>query len=305
MIRCVKDEVSKNEILAMWQENFAFDNGFTDFFFDELYNIDDVKNYVNIKDNIIVSSASVYHHPFKIHNRNVRVSMILGVNTKKEYQNHGYMKELMEAIIDDLSHQELLTMIQAYDNQLYERFGFRTIYYQNRYELTKDDIDSYIFKDIREAVEIEDLLVAYGRFASHFQGYKLRFKKDFELIIKKIKYENSKLIAYYHNNQIEAYCIYHKYDEYIEIKEIIYKDLKSFVCLLSYLFVYSDRVIVTLSSDENIEKYLKVKSKETLLYTMVRINDINLINQLFNCDIKRVEEVFELSDKPLFMKEGY
>ena len=40
--------------------------------------------------------------------------MIVGVATKEEYQGQGYMTKLLNEIISQLEHQELLTMIQAY-----------------------------------------------------------------------------------------------------------------------------------------------------------------------------------------------
>ena len=60
-----------------------------------------------------------------------------------------------------------------------------------------------------------------------------------------------------------------------------------------------------LSKSEEIDKYIKVKTKEIKPYTMARINDIDLFNRLYHSDIKDVTEAFKLSDKALYMREEY
>lgn len=295
----------KQTIYEMWKSNFSFDDGgFTDFFFDCLYDDDDLKHYINTLDETIISSASIYHHAYMIHNQILRVSMILGVNTLEAYRHQGHMQELMKAIIDDLSHQELITMIQAYNPKIYEQFGFKTIYHQNRYVFDKKDFVGFIFGKIKDITDTEDLLKAYGSFVSHFQGYHVRFLKDFSLLLKKLEYEDSKIIGYY-EDEIKGYCIYHIYDDHIYVEEMIYEDLKTFISLLDYLFTIRDIVEVYLSKSEEIDKYIKVKTKEIKPYTMARINDIDLFNRLYHSDIKDVTEAFKLSDKALYMREEY
>lgn len=295
----------KSMIRELWQEAFAFDDGgFTDFFFDQLYETDGMRHYI-LKDPETVSTASVYSHMYRINNQNLRVSMILGVATKSAKRRKGYMHQLMDAILDDLSHQELITMIQAYHPEIYYEFGFKTIYHQNYYEIKREDQQLKLFGTVTDNFSITDLLTVYGRFVKHFHGFKLRFEKDYALLLTKLKFEDSKVLVYYQDKLPQAYCFYHEYPDKTVVEEIIYLDLKGFISLLSMLFEKTEMIELHLSSDEQIEKYIQVEKQIPQAYTMAKINDIKLFNKLYNSDVKNVEEAFNLIDKPLFMREEY
>ena len=231
--------------------------------------------------------------------------MIMGVMTKEKYRHQGKMSELLKAIIEDLSHQELLTMIQAYDPELYEPFGFEIIYQRKSCTFLKADNPIKAFGTFKTQVSSEELLKAYGKFAKHFDGYAIRQVKDFDLLRKKLAYEGSKVIALYQKDLIKAYAFYHIHEDRITVEEIIYADLQSFKNLLAYLFTLKEKVLIEVAPSEMIERYFKALKVDIRPYTLVRINDVNLFNLLYNVNIKDVKEAFKIMRKPLFMKEEY
>ena len=63
----------------------------------------------------------------------LETSMILGVATIPSYRKRGCMHELMNDVLDEVEHRELVTLIQAYNPSMYTQFGFEMVYYRRRY----------------------------------------------------------------------------------------------------------------------------------------------------------------------------
>ena len=61
--------------------------------------------------------------------------LILGIATDPEYQECGYMRQLLTHVLDKNTQTPLL--IQAYDWELYKPFGFETSYKRRKTILRK------------------------------------------------------------------------------------------------------------------------------------------------------------------------
>lgn len=301
MIRFAYPE-EKNELKKIWLEAFAMDDGgYTDYFFDECY--DAGKHYVLSKEDEIVSIASTFSSAYMINDRMLKTSMIVGVATKEAYQGQGYMTKLLNEIVSQLEHQELLTMIQAYDPNIYKKFGFEVVYKRHKYYFSRDTFEVGSSFNVLDYYEVHDLVKVYARFAKHFTGYKVREVRDFELYLKEIEALGYHLMTIYRANEIKGYFVYHLVDDMVEIDECIYLDLKTLNQIISYALKLAPSLELKVSEFEDLGRRFKYDAKVLEDYTMVRINDYKLWNMLFECDVDNAYDALTLVNKPLFMRE--
>lgn len=301
MIRFAYPE-EKEELKKIWQEAFVMDDGgYTDYFFQECY--DAGKHYVLHNDETIVSIASSFASAYMINDRMLRASMIVGVATKEAYQGQGYMTKLLNEIISQLEHQELLTMIQAYEPNIYKKFGFEVVYKRQKYYFSRETYDVGSSFNVLDYYEVHDLVKVYARFVKHFSGYKVREVSDFELYFKEIEALGGHLMTVYRANEIKGYFVYRIVDDVVEIDECIYLDLKTLNQIISYALKIAPRLELTVSEYEDLGRRFKYNAKELEDYTMVRINDYKLWNKLFESEVDNAYDALTLVNKPLYMRE--
>ena len=301
MIRFAYPE-EKEELKKIWLEAFVMDDGgYTDYFFQERY--DAGKHYVLHNDETIVSIASSFASAYMINDRMLRASMIVGVATKEAYQGQGYMTKLLNEIISQLEHQELLTMIQAYEPNIYKKFGFEVVYKRQKYYFSRETYDVGSSFNVLDYYEVHDLVKVYARFVKHFSGYKVREVSDFELYFKEIEALGGHLMTVYRANEIKGYLVYRIVDDVVEIDECIYLDLKTLNQIISYALKIAPRLELTVSEYEDLGRRFKYNAKELEDYTMVRINDYKLWNKLFECEVDNAYDALTLVNKPLYMRE--
>ena len=96
--------------------------------------------YVLVEDSKVAAGVCRIPHALMFNGRVLQTSMIVGVATLPEYRNRGYMKQMMETVINACEHSELITLVQAYDPSLYKPYGFEMIYNRSEYVLTRMDV---------------------------------------------------------------------------------------------------------------------------------------------------------------------
>ncbi|MDY6035476.1 MAG: GNAT family N-acetyltransferase, partial [Bulleidia sp.] len=112
------------EIKNLWKICFPQeDEGYIDYYFKNLFVPENC--FIYVEDGKVVSAMIKAPHAIMFNDKVLRTSMILGVATLPEYRKRGYMKRLMEIVLDACEHTELITLIQAYDQNLYTPYGFR------------------------------------------------------------------------------------------------------------------------------------------------------------------------------------
>ena len=304
MIRYAKNE-EKPILKAFWQDAFAFDDGgYTDYYFKDAYELG--KHYVYEVDGEIISMLHTHRSSYMFNHRILATSMILGVATRPNRQRQGYMGALMKEVLSQLEHQELLTLIQAYHPEIYKPFGFEIVYHRNTYYFNRDNYKNQCNELIAKDYVVEDLLSAYGRFVKHFTGYKMRTRDDFELYLKEISATEMFIQAFYDHNhqQIRGYIVFSIEEETIKIDECVYLDLKTLDAMIGFASELGEQVELTVSEYENLKLMYPNVSYEASDYTMVRINDYDLWNQLFSSNVKTAKEALTLTNEPLFMHES-
>ena len=102
----------KKIVYGIWKQVFAGDDGgYTDYFFRTLYK---PENTLVLKESgNIVSTLMRIPHSIMLAGHILETSMILGVATIPSYRKRGCMHELMNDVLDEVEHRELVTLIQA------------------------------------------------------------------------------------------------------------------------------------------------------------------------------------------------
>lgn len=290
------------EIYQIWKDVFSFDDfGFTDYYFKHHFN--PFTTYIIKEDQKVVSIGSFHKHVYKLNHRFIQASMIVGLATLEEYRHKGYMRAILETMLDHLASQELITFIQAYNPELYKPFGFEMVYYRKRYILTQQHIKSIDLKGVTTAIHYEDMLKVYAKFAKRFHGFMIRDYSYFKQLELQCKATNSQIVCVYEKGLMKGYGILQQFEQHVLIEELIYLDLKTLYKILSLALKVKPKVELVVSKHEQLDRVFNMEG-ELFGYTMARIHDYELFNQLFNSQVSSVQEAFALVDKPLFLREN-
>lgn len=296
MIRYAKKE-DLPILKKLWDEYFGFDGlEFNEFFFKYIY--PDVKQYLLTQEDEIVSIASTIPQTIILNKKLLKTSLICGVLTLEKFQGQGKMRKLMELILDHLSHQELVTLIEAYNPTIYQSFGFELVYTRRKYFVDKR------FKcSLKQCLEFNprDLLKVYAGFMKHFNAYKVRSIKDFQLILKQVEYESNIVVVNDEKGEISGYAIYQLKDDIAFIEEIIYLNKKSFESLLALIQTQALKLELNVSNNERFDRIYGFNFID-YGYGLARINDYELFNRLYKKDIKSAKEAF---GKALWYREDF
>ena len=153
------------------------------------------------------------------------------------------MKEMMKEVLDFLSYQNLVTMIQAYNPSLYIPYGFDIIYHRKSYFITKDNYQITETRGISDTVNTEDMLKEY-------------------LINKGEKpFRASQLIEWIYRHKITSF------DEMTNVKKTFIEELKND-------FILDDlELVVNQKSRDGTQKFLFRLSDGNLKETVLMCHD--------------------------------
>lgn len=294
-----------SSIKSMWTTCFPQeDASYTDFYFEHIYKPENT--LVLIEQGILQSSCQRIPHEMMFNNRVLRTSMIVGVTTLPTYQKKGNMKKLMDVVMDQVNHQELITLVQAYDPTLYEKYGFEMMYYHKETTFTRKDIQKISNEGCSYLIHSEDMLRLYASFVKRFNGFYIRDCATFDRLKLEIERQHGKIIAYYNEKQqLEGYatCIFTNNEVIFE--ECIYMNSIALTKLVNLALQIKPIVKVNTSQVEDLRFLFPEVVVEDKGFTMVRINDMELFNRLYQVHATSVKEAFASSGKPLFMNEFY
>lgn len=299
------NEEQMDEVKALWEICFPDVNPkYRDFLFKSALSPEDC--FIQTKEGRIVSSIIRNKHAIMFNNRVLQASMIMGVAVHPDYRHKGYMKEMMDIIMDACEHSELLTFIQTENPKLYEPFGFQTIYYRTQYQIQRKDVKRITnFGCAYDPTPI-DLLKVYSAFIKRFNGFYARTLEDFLRYKKEIKAVGGKIVAYYNGkDQIMGYAAMVPEGNELRVEEIVYLDSMSLIKLCNAALQEKKVVNLYVSKAEDLRKIFPDAQYKHYGSTMVKLNDAKLFSKVFRKNINTVEEAFALSEKPLNMNEFY
>lgn len=292
------------EVKQLW--NLCFrqeDPSYTDYYFKNLFQCQNCLVY--IVDGKVVSSLIRAPHELVLNGQVLRTSMILGVCTHPDYRKKGYMKALMEVCLDACEHTEIITLIQAYQPELYTPFGFRMIYRRAAFELFKKDIPRSNQFGLNYNPQTLDLLKVYSVYIQRFNGFYARDLAYFVKYRKEIIAQGGKIVAFYNGrDQIQGYAsLLPNGDNQIRVEEIVYLDTACLIKLLNAAFLEKMKVIVEVSEAEDLSKVFPNAKKAIYDSTMVRLNHPALFSKLYGKEVLSVEDAFKMDNRPLNLNE--
>lgn len=298
MIRRIKEE-ERDILIRECLDNYD-DKEYINFFFKYFY--DPIETYVNEKEGKIVSFMILIPLVLNIANERYKVSFITAVTTIKEERNKGYMKELMNEILDMTKHRELFTLIETSINGLYDSFNFEPLFYRKEYYLNVDEIEVVSKGIIKEEIDTLEYYKLYAKFASHFDIYIRKELKDCALYLQELALTGGKIIINKKQDNVTGFISFFEKDDLITIDECIYLDTDSLKTLLSALRFYGRKVILTFSENEKVERYLPYLNKYAFKKDIyLRINNHELLSELYKKDIKTLKDL-DIRNKTAFMR---
>lgn len=301
-----KAEVGQtNTIKKMWNQCFPQEEeSYIDYYFDEVYKPDNT--IILIDNGIVQSSLQRIPHEMMFNNRVIRTSMIVGVTTLPQYQKQGNMKKLMSVVMDEIEHQELITLVQAYNPSLYESYGFKMIYNHKEATFTRNLIEKISNDGCSYDIRSEDMLQLYATFVKRFNGYYIRDVENFNQLKKEISAQRGKILGYYNEKgQLQAYATCLFTNKEVVMEEIIYLNSLALTKLINLGLQIRSVVKVHTSEVEDLRIIYPGVEVSDYGFTMARVNDYDLFNRLYQVQSKTIEEAFTSSGKPLYMNEFY
>lgn len=292
-----------NEIKQIWRMCFPKeDPRYTEFFFKNVYKPENC--YVNIVDGKIVSTLVRNPHELMFNGRVIATSMLMGVATVPKEQNNGYMKQLMESVLDACEHSELFTLIQTETPELYEPYGFKTIYKRRDYTLERKDVNRITNFGCAYEPSPIDLLKVYSAFIKRFNGFYPRDLEYFVQYRKQVIALGGKIVAYYDSkDQIRGYAVMIPQGNELRVEEIIYLDSMSLTKLCNAALQERRIIHLLVSEAEELSKLFPEAPSKEYPSTMVRLNDPILFSRVFNKKITNAQEAFGITNKPLNLNE--
>ncbi len=295
----------KTEIYELWKvSNPDCDLNFLSFYFRNLY--DQSKTIVQEEDCHIIGSVSINEHILNFKEKLLYVSYILGNCVLPKYKKNGCVKQLMNEMIDEASHNHLITLVRAENPKLYEAFGFQTIYLRRRYIIQREYLDEVFPIRVAYSATAKELLNAYRKFVNHFDGFYVRDLSYYEMLLKELEFGSKHLIVYKDlNEDVIGYLIYEIRNNYVVIKEAIYLESVALTRMMKAIIGDYEIISIEVSECENLEKIFPLATPRHIDYMMARINNYELLNKLFNTKAKTVEEAYSILKKPLWLHEYY
>lgn len=194
-------------VYRLWKELFAFDDGgYSDYYFDALYDEKDL--LVKEAAGEVAACLQRRRHQMVINGRTIDTSIIVGVMTHPAYRHRGYMRELMEQTLKDAAKQELLTVIQAYDMNLYTPFGFRAVNGKAEHVYAKSGDTFQI--DLQEGYDAKSMAACFWESMASYSGYFVRDEAYFLRYEQEMKAQGLKCVRYMENKRCMAYAIYER-----------------------------------------------------------------------------------------------
>ena len=295
----------KEKVYRLWKNAFSFDDGGSiDYYFESIFREENC--YVIKNKEGVISTLCFNKHSLFLHGKRIKTSLICGVATTHNYRHQGYMDRLMREVLEELEHQELITLIQAYSPELYLKYGFEMVYYRKKYHLFAHQVTRCSLKGIEMDFSDEELVLLYNKFMSLFTGYYIRNELYYKNLRRELYAESGRMVGYRNEDGLlEGYMIYYIENNEIKIEEIQYLNSLAFIKLLNYCLDLKEEIIVYVSENELIELMVENYAPEQIGYMMARVNDYELFQQLYGEKVQNVKEAFDISGRPLFIREDW
>lgn len=269
--------LDKETLKVLWHQELSFDDeNYIEYYFNNKYD-DDYHYVLKDENNNILSYVNRSLHSVKLNNKNIQISILKNFI----YDSKDHLVELLKEVEDHLNHQELITLIDDRDNL------FDLPYYETSklFEFKQLGLSLNSRTHLTEIVEPSELLECYGGFIKHFNGFELRDLSYFNEKIKENIATSSRYLVFKEDNKVHGYALVHKN----VVKELVYFKKEVIDEVLTYLFVNYDNILINTSIYEALDKIYDCKF-QTIHKYKYQINNLDLLQKLFNLDINQISE---------------
>lgn len=297
------NESQTDEIRELWRICFPKeDPKYTDYYFKNLYHAENCLVYM--LEGKVVSCLVRNTHAVMFNGRALQASMLVGAATLPQYRQSGYMRALLNIMIDACEHTELLTLIQAEAPSMYTNFGFRMLYHRTEYTVTRSDCKRTTNFGCSFNPTAIDMLKVYSAFISRFNGYYARDLEYFVKYINEIRTQGGKIVAYFNGkDQIQGYASMIPSGNELVVEELVYLDSMALSKLVNAALQDKKVVKLYVSAAEDLSLVFPNAPKRDYGSTMARLNDPELFSKLFAKKVYTVEDIEKISQRPLNLNE--
>lgn len=296
-----KDTLAIREVFRLC--NISDNNRYLDYYFRRVYDPNLCLKITDEKQEIVATLTRIKRE-MMLYGVVIQASLISNVCVLPNMQGRGYTKQMMDVCIDDIEHQELITLLEADDPKDYEEFGFKPIYYKRLYKLTRNDIKRTSSDGCMFNPSVNDMFKAYSTFVRKFNGFYIRNYEDFTKYVELIHSQGGKVCAYYDElGLIQGYAVMVMDGTKAIIKEIVYSNSLCIYKLLNMTLGQRDIILLNTSFNEDFSALLNGVKSYKYVYMLARLNDADLFNRLYGSNVSTIEEAMSLSNKPLFITE--
>lgn len=299
------DKSEKQEIYALWKQSYPSQNeDYLKFYFDQIF--DDGRCILIKQDNLVISSLQMNTHTIRLADKQLKAGYILGVSTLPEFRKRGYMRKLMESAMDEAGHNYLVSLIRVSNPKICERFGFEIIYNRKAYTVPREYLNKVSSANTSYLADAEELLQTYQKFVQHFDGYYMRDKNYYSILLNELKLHQKEMVVFRDKQQmVSGYMIYQKKKQEIVIEEAIYLESMALMRMMKKAIGFEKEITILVSSGERLEKIFPLVIPKQQAYLMARINHLPLFNKLYNTHVKTTKEAFDELKKPLWCHAYY
>ncbi len=300
MIRVGKKE-DKKIIFDLYGRSTSFDFENREDYFAKSFCSENV--LVNEINGHVTASLQVNHYPMILHNKRILVSYMFA-----DFYDHSKgvknLNNLVNQAVANEQYKTLITLVPRTNPGEFAMYGFTDVYGKREYTIAHSDLANASYQGVGKEFTIDEISELYNNFVSNFNGYLLRDRQYWLDLLDLLRFKRYNL-AVYHNEQglAEGYMIYYIEPNKVVAKEIVYSNGAALTRLLCYGLRLKKCIKVYTSANEDFTRaFPNVKYKRVT--TMVaKVNDFDLFNKLYNCNVADNQAAFYLTGRPLFLNE--
>jgi len=297
----VATEQDKRAIYELYRKSaIVSTDNFDDYFACNFVAENTIVNEIN---GHVAASIQVNYYPILLYGKKVMTSYLFGRFTDKS-KSTKYLNELTKQVIDYQNYKTLISIIPVENMNEFSKYNFDSVYKRRLYTINRSDLENASYQGVSIDITIEELMDLYNRFVSNFNGYFIRDRKYWVNLFELLKFKHYN-IAIYHNEdgKAQGYMIYTIEPSKVVIKELIYDNGAALTRLLCYGLRNKRTVQVYVSQNENLERaFPNIKYKLVTCF-VARINDFELFNELYQCNVSETMKGFYLNEIPLFISQ--
>lgn len=220
--------------------------------------------------------------------------------------NMKYFDQLLSEYLKQAECTSLLSGIFYNDSTKYALQGFKRAYRQRLYDIKRSQLREISCQNVSRDFTVDELYDLYNDFTSHFNGYIYRSRQYWEKLLEYYDYLNYYVAVYRdEKKQPKGYMIYYADGEYVRVEEIIYKNGIALLRLLAYGTLMKPALKVKVSEYEDLSLAIESAQYELIDECEMKINDIQLFNELNNWNVMDISEAVNKGRKPLWISRGY